>query len=299
MSVHGLNLSFQLLARSGTTAVAQQGNAQGWLMPLTVWDAPSGFDSRDRPDNRPYNAIAWRLQGGLVRRVLASGQVVEELRPRGFSVHPSHHDLRFSAPAPLRFAHFYFSDDSLAAVGRELAGTRVQPQPLLRPDRVMYEDPEMNGLLDAYVRRATSEVDPPTRLEMDSRAQLILLQLLGRHGLQSPPAPVRGALAPHQLRLARELLAADLAADIGLREVADKLGVSLHHFCRAFRVATGVPPHEWRVLQRIDRAAELLRTTDRPVTDVAAEVGYHDPNQLTRLFRSRRGTTPQAYRRTR
>jgi AraC family L-rhamnose operon transcriptional activator RhaR/AraC family L-rhamnose operon regulatory protein RhaS len=47
---------------------------------------------------------------------------------------------------------------------------------------------------------------------------------------------------------------------------------------------------------RIDRAAELLRSTDRPVTEIAYEVGFEDSNFFAREFRKLREYPPTAYR---
>jgi AraC family transcriptional regulator len=288
-----------LMPRPGTRVVQAEGLERGWLMPVVLWDAPKGFDTSGRPDNRPYHTIAWRLSGVLVQHVLPNRQTIEEVSPNGFSIHPAGHDLRFLADGPIRFAHGYLTDAFVRAVATELAGERGDRPELLRGDRVMYLDHEVLPMLDVYVRRAFDEAERPTRLEMDSRASLLALHVLRHDSIlhdASRHLP-RGGLSPWQLRRVCEAMTGDLTAEVTLTTLAQMVGVSYHHFCHAFKASTGMAPHQWLVERRIDRACELLRTTRDSVTDIAAAVGYEDPNQLTRVFRARRGTAPATYRR--
>ena len=62
----------------------------------------------------------------------------------------------------------------------------------------------------------------------------------------------RGGLAPWQLRRARDFINANLARDPSISEVANECGLSASYFCRAFKQATGVPPHRWLIKQRVE-----------------------------------------------
>ncbi len=94
-----------------------------------------------------------------------------------------------------------------------------------------------------------------------------------------------------------DLLSADLRADVDLTTMAAMAALSPFHFSRAFKASTGVPPHRYRVQLRVAKARELLETTDLPIGEIAAQVGYDDPSYLARLFRREVGATPAAYRR--
>jgi AraC-like DNA-binding protein/mannose-6-phosphate isomerase-like protein (cupin superfamily) len=65
-----------------------------------------------------------------------------------------------------------------------------------------------------------------------------------------------------------------------------------------FRKATGQPPIEYLVRLRIQKAMDLLRTTNLTITDIALEVGFNDSNYFTRQFRRVVGDTPRTYRKT-
>jgi transcriptional regulator GlxA family with amidase domain len=68
--------------------------------------------------------------------------------------------------------------------------------------------------------------------------------------------------------------------------------VSPAHFSRQFRATFGETPH--RYLQR--RRVELLRETDRPITEICFDVGFNSLGTFTRTFREIVGEPPSAYR---
>jgi AraC family L-rhamnose operon transcriptional activator RhaR/AraC family L-rhamnose operon regulatory protein RhaS len=73
--------------------------------------------------------------------------------------------------------------------------------------------------------------------------------------------------------------------------------MSKRGFFRAFRAAMGSPPIAYLIQLRVNRAADLLRRTDRSVTDVAFDVGFSDSNYFARQFHKVLGCTPRDYRR--
>ena len=72
--------------------------------------------------------------------------------------------------------------------------------------------------------------------------------------------------------------------------------MSRSNLMRVFRKATGQTPIEYLVRLRIQRAMELLRNTDLPITEIAMEVGFNDSNYFTRQFRKALQISPRAYR---
>lgn len=291
--------TLHLISRKGTRALKSMGTQAGWVMPVAIWEGPWGFDSSQEPDNRPYHTVAWRLSGALVRRVLPNRQSVELLSPEGFSIQPAMHDLRMVADGQIRFAHFCANDQFMRRIATEWAGERGDRSELLAENHVMRVDAEVVPMLDQYLRRALDDHDRPTRLEMDCRASLLMLQLVRKHSTieDRDRRIATGSLSPSRLSRVCEAMNADLSAEVSLAQMARLCGVTYHHFCHAFKASTGLPPHRWLIEARINRACELLRTTNRTIADIAAAVGYEDPTQLARAFRARRGTTPVLYRR--
>ena len=90
---------------------------------------------------------------------------------------------------------------------------------------------------------------------------------------------------------------AHLGEDIRLQSLADLVGRSRFHFCRAFRHATGFTPHQALLRLRIKRARELLANSTLSVTEVGMTVGYQTSSSFAQAFRSVMGEPPSLYRR--
>ncbi len=81
-----------------------------------------------------------------------------------------------------------------------------------------------------------------------------------------------------------------------VRRLARVSGVSEAHFARSFKEAFGVPPHRYLLTRRIERAAALLRDTDRDVTEIAFEAGWSSLGTFGRTFRDVMGESPRELR---
>ena len=84
-----------------------------------------------------------------------------------------------------------------------------------------------------------------------------------------------------------------------LARLAKQADMSVFHFNRLFKRATGLPPSQYHIRLRLDTARRLLRETDRSVIEVANEVGYSNPSHFAQLFRKDPGLSPSDYRRER
>lgn len=97
--------------------------------------------------------------------------------------------------------------------------------------------------------------------------------------------------------------AADLLKSFGLSpyehkllKVADMLHISEKHFCRLFRKQYGIPPQEFLINIRLQKAKQLLKTTDLRVKEVAGSVGYSSQLVFSEIFKKRFGQSPTEYR---
>ena len=108
----------------------------------------------------------------------------------------------------------------------------------------------------------------------------------------------RGGLAPWEIR-AKEAMEADLDKQITIARLAHDCGLSASQFARAFRQSTGCPPHRWLLQRRIERAQDLLLTSDKALAEIASACGFFDPSHLTRAFSQTVGTSPGLWRRAR
>jgi AraC-like DNA-binding protein len=101
--------------------------------------------------------------------------------------------------------------------------------------------------------------------------------------------------ARHLLR-AKDLADARYFEPLGVDDLAAAAGLSRAHFSREFRAAFGDPPHAYLLTRRLERAAALLRTTDRSVADICFSVGLQSVGSFTTSFTRTFGKSPMAYR---
>src|SRR5512133_3824653 len=98
------------------------------------------------------------------------------------------------------------------------------------------------------------------------------------------------------LARARDLADARYAEEIGVDDMARSAGLSRAHFSREFKDAFGISPHAYLLTRRLERAAALLRVTDRSVAEVCMDVGLLSVGSFTTSFKRMFGKTPTAYR---
>jgi AraC-like DNA-binding protein len=111
----------------------------------------------------------------------------------------------------------------------------------------------------------------------------------------SEPRSVPVPLARHLLR-ARDLADARYIDPLGVDDLARAADLSRAHFSREFRRAFGESPHAYLLTRRLERAAALLRTTDRSVANICHSVGLESVGSFTSSFTRTYGMSPTAYR---
>lgn len=99
------------------------------------------------------------------------------------------------------------------------------------------------------------------------------------------------------LTKAKDLADARYVEPITVDDMARAAGLSRAHFSREFRRAFGESPHQYLLTRRLERAAALLRSTDRSVADICMLVGLESVGSFTSSFTRTFGESPTAYRR--
>ena len=106
-----------------------------------------------------------------------------------------------------------------------------------------------------------------------------------------------GTLPRAKLRAVVEYIDAHLDACPNLEQMAVIARLSPYYFARQFKRATGLPPHQYVVARRVERAKQLLRTgSDFSLAEVAAHAGFSDQSQFSYHFKRVLGVTPGQFR---
>jgi transcriptional regulator GlxA family with amidase domain len=95
---------------------------------------------------------------------------------------------------------------------------------------------------------------------------------------------------------ARDVMDRAFAQPLDVPALARVAHVSPVHFSRQFRATFAETPHRYLQRRRVERAMELLRETDRSVTDICFDVGCNSLGTFSRTFREIVGESPSAYR---
>jgi AraC-like DNA-binding protein len=99
----------------------------------------------------------------------------------------------------------------------------------------------------------------------------------------------------HLLR-AKDLADARYFEPLEVDDLARRAGLSRAHFSREFRRTFGETPHAYLLTRRLERAAALLRMTDRSISDICFSVGLRSVGSFTTSFTQTFGVSPAAYR---
>lgn len=135
------------------------------------------------------------------------------------------------------------------------------------------------------------------KLYITSLANLLSVHLLRQYATSKPRVAVyAGGLSERQLSQVFEYINEQLHLDIGLADLAQVLGLSQYHFSHLFKQSLGVSPYQFLLQQRIERAKQLLKQTDRSIMEIALDCGFSSHSHLSKQFRQVAGVTPKAYR---
>ncbi len=214
--------------------------------------------------------------------------------PGSFIVAPPFTDVNYTA-------HVSGSGLVLSLPARTFARCQEDPADNDTGDLgAVHAAPASNATVRVLVEEIWREVRSPQRssaLFVDSALVAIAARLrtLGTRTNVEPRAT--GALSGPRLRLALDYLESHLSEDVSLTALAAAVGLSEGHVCKAFRLATGEPPHRWLVKRRIAKAKALLSTTTRSITEVALDVGFGSSSHFAAAFRRWQGVSPRTFRR--
>jgi AraC family transcriptional regulator len=103
-------------------------------------------------------------------------------------------------------------------------------------------------------------------------------------------------LSPQKLQQTIDYIHARLEQDITLSELADIVQMSQYRFARAFKQSTGLPPHQYLLGQRVERAKKLLIEKQLPIVDISYQLGFASQSHFTATFRRFTKVTPKVYR---
>ncbi|GAA3607020.1 AraC family transcriptional regulator [Nonomuraea rosea] len=197
------------------------------------------------------------------------------------------HTGQAGTPGGWAYRMLYPSIDALAGIAAELGAPCATPH---FPEQVVRDD-----AVAALLGRTHRAAERGDALAASTLSRTLFARLLTRHAAPRPVAvlPAEGRRA---VREALDLLHDSLVDPPTLEDLAGAVGARPFALLRAFKAATGLPPHAYLTSLRVRQARRLLQTGVRPA-QVAAEVGFTDQAHLNRHFKRIVGVPPAAYQR--
>lgn len=225
-----------------------------------------------KPDTRLWEAEDWSKS----RSIPGCATIVPAGRPTGWRIDGELDVVTVSVPitslncgdAVDRFKHmrFAFADPLGIALTRQILSELYAPE---APERTAY----INVLLDA----------------------------LKAHTLRGPMLAGSATFptaefSAHRIHHIMNAVLAHPEADHSLEAMAADAGLTPSHFCRVFKKATGISPHQYVMKARLERAREMLGESDLSIAAIADMIGFTSQSHFTRAFRQFSGQTPSGWR---
>jgi AraC family transcriptional regulator len=158
----------------------------------------------------------------------------------------------------------------------------------------------VDGFLSSTIAALANELYSPSErgsLYADTLADALAIHLVQISSRRAEIVPPRRRLSGPALQRVCDRIEADLGGELSIAELAREAHLSPYHFSRAFKEATGLPPHSYLTARRIEHAKELLATSEMPMSEIALEVGFSSQAHLTDCFHRLVGVTPREFRR--
>jgi AraC family transcriptional regulator len=216
---------------------------------------------------------------GWQRRMLTRGLVDPQ---------PANTECRFRIPA----THLLIFIVDRATLAARLAEVGVVPAALESVAGTMGAMPRALALME-QAWAASEATGPAANLIVDAAVSGVVGMMLARHGGRVDPPP---RLDDRRLARVVDYVEANLSEPIAAGELAAVAHVSLFHFTRIFRAATGRTPHAYLQARRVERAKAMLRGPT-PLIAVAMACGFSSQSHFGEVFKAQTGATPGQWRR--
>lgn len=210
------------------------------------------------------------------------------------SLLPTEMRWRSTSAAPFRVMHLYIGLPLLARTVRDVTG--LEPAQVALREVSGERDDVLCALLQA-LHGALRRMPEPADSFVRGIGQALTAHLVQHYRSAAPGRKAaRGGLPAYKLHRIIGAMRAALEEPFDLARYAGMADLSVYHFSRVFKQATGMAPSRYFVRLRVEEARRLLCETDRPVIDIGLAVGYDSPSHFSQVFRQVTGMPPSVYR---
>jgi AraC family transcriptional regulator len=186
---------------------------------------------------------------------------------------------------------------TVTSIAIDPAGSNSRVSKLAQlPARLEFEDQMLRWVMLRF-QAILSDTSHDLPGYAETLVELLIYDLLRIAAGAERRVPECGGLSPGQVRLVTEYMESRLNEKTTISELAELVDLTRFHFIRSFKQAAGMPPHQFMIQRRVDRAKEMLAERSSSIAEIAARTGFNSTIQLSRAFRRIVGVTPSEFRR--
>jgi AraC family transcriptional regulator len=216
------------------------------------------------------------------------------LKPSALEITPPGSTVEYDLRVPHSLVILASPENETKALMRRIAKKSVSDFGNLH-ECAMSAGPKINPLIHA-IWRATSIEDQTQRLQADSLFTSLIANCLQEAGHMKKRQDSDERLCNWQLKKAVLLINEQMAEPITLASIAEAMDMSEYHFLRAFRNATGLPPHQYQIMLRVTMARQMIVRTKLGLSEIAFAAGFSSHAHMTTTLKKWTGKTPADYR---
>lgn len=281
---------FQALQKVGATSARSVDLRQGFSM--ASWENAGGYAVYEKPN---HHTLSFYLKGGKgTRRHLSPYRTTEHGYPGAMCLMPAGISTEWSIESKFNFIHLYFQEDYFNKIIEE--NYDIDSRLVELQDLTYDTDP----LIQNICRDVIVPLDwdsPADQMSLSSASQLMIQHLMRNYTNRLEKlSPVKGGLAPYLLRQVKEFIDVNLDQNLTIDDLAAEVNLSSFHFARMFKNSMNKAPHQYVLSRRIDKAKELLGSTNMPLVDIALLCGFSSQAHLSTRFKSKTGLSPLKFR---
>jgi AraC-like DNA-binding protein len=124
----------------------------------------------------------------------------------------------------------------------------------------------------------------------------ILIQLFGQIFALKKFSSFEGRMIEESLKKAKLIMTESITSPVSQEEIARKIGISYSLYRKKFKEYTGISPAQYQIRLGIEKTKDLLITTQKPLKEIALDIGLESCDYLCRIFKQKTGYTPSEFR---
>ncbi|WP_328993215.1 AraC family transcriptional regulator [Kribbella sp. NBC_01245] len=199
-------------------------------------------------------------------------------------------NLRWRATIPTETLHVYLPGGLMRTVAADLWGA---DSALPGADTLAVADPVLAQVVLALADAAAAGIDDQYA---EAAAHFLAVHLQTRHG--GRPDPLAPGKEDARVRRAIEIMRDNLHEPLTLADIAGEVWLSVYHFLRVFKAATGQTPRRYLTSLRVQAARKHLESDNASISQIAALCGFSSPSHFAAAFTRELGQSPTNYRRS-